>query len=193
MSAAAGGGETGAMNRHHSPDYSCKTGLTLIEMMMVLAVIAILVGLGVPSMGRLAAQHQLTAAVNSYVAGFQQARLRAVTLAGQTVACPSRDGRTCTGGLDWGSGWLIYDDDNRNRRLDPGENVVAVFQPLRPQLSAFSSIGRPSLVYRADGSSAGSNLRVTVCDQRGLVAGRSIVVNQGGRPRAAPDELGRCG
>lgn len=168
------------------------TGLSLIELMMVLAVLAILAGIAAPSLQQVMAQSQMTSAVNSYVAGFQHARMRAVTRAGQAVACPSSDGATCTGGLDWGRGWLVFDDDNRNRVLDPGETVVTVFQPLRPGLRAESSIGRPRLVYRADGSSAGSNLRVTVCDQRGRVAGRSIVVNQAGRPRTAPDELNRC-
>lgn len=168
------------------------TGLTLIELMMILAVLAILVGIGTPSFRALIAGNQMTTAVNGYVAGFQQARLRAVSRASQTVACPSLDGQTCTGGLDWGRGWLIFDDDNRNRRLDPDETIVAVFQALRPELGAHSSVGRPRLVYRADGSSGGSNLRVTVCDLRGRVPGRSIVVNQAGRPRTAPDELGRC-
>lgn len=176
----------------HRPTPRRNAGFTLIEAVIALAIVAILAGASLPNLGQMMARSQMTSAVNGFVAGFQQARMRAVTRAAQVVACPSDDGRTCRGGLDWSRGWLIFDDDNRNRRLDEGERIVTVFGPVPQGLDAASSVGRPSLVYRADGSAAGSNLRVTVCDQRGRIPGRSVVVNQGGRPRAAPDELNRC-
>lgn len=167
-------------------------GLTLIELVATMAVLAILTGVGVPSFQNLIANQKQTTAINSYVASFQQARLRAVSQASQVVVCPSANGTTCTGGLSWEHGWLIYDDENRNRRHDADEAVVAVFQALPTGLSATSSVGRTQLVYRADGSAGGSNLRVTLCDRRGPEHARSIVVNNHGRPRTAPDETGRC-
>lgn len=169
-----------------------QTGLTLIELMVVLAVAAILAGTAVPGMKGLILQQQQVSAVNSYLASFNLARSHAVSHAGQVIACPSRDGATCTGGLSWEHGWLVYQDDNRNRQLDDGEPVLSVSGPLRPGLTATSSIGRPQLVYRADGSAAGSNLRLTLCDQRGPDRARSVVVNNAGRPRTGPDELRRC-
>lgn len=167
-------------------------GLTLIELVATVAVIAILTGVGVPSFQSLMANQKQTTAINSYIASFQQARMRAVAQASQVVLCPSSNGITCTGGLSWDQGWLIYDDDNRNRRHDAGETVVAVFAALPTGLGATSSIGRPQLVYRSDGSVSGSNLRLTLCDQRGTDYARSVVVNNHGRPRSGPDEIGRC-
>lgn len=171
---------------------SRQTGLTLIELAIVLAVAAILAGTAVPALGSLMLQQQQVSAVNSYVASFNLARSHAVSSARQVVVCPSRDGATCTGGLSWEHGWLVFQDDNGNRRLDGSEPVLAVSGPLRRGLTATSSIGRPQLVYRADGSAAGSNLRLTLCDQRGPDRARSIVVNNAGRPRTGPDELRRC-
>lgn len=167
-------------------------GLTLIELLATVAVFAILTGVGVPSFRNVMANQKQTAAVNSYIASFQQARMRAVAQASQVVLCPSTNGITCTGGLSWEHGWLIYDDDNRNRRHDAGEAVVAVFTALPPGLAATSSVGRPQLVYRGDGSATGSNLRLTLCDQRGTGHARAIVINNHGRPRSGPDEVRRC-
>ncbi len=172
--------------------FAAQRGLTLIELLASVAVLTILTGVGVPSFQSVMANQKQTAAVNSYIASFQQARIRAVAQASQVVLCPSASGITCTGGLSWEHGWLIYDDDNRNRRHDPGETVVAVFTALPSGLSATSSVGRPQLVYRADGSVTGSNLRLTLCDRRGTAHARSVVINNHGRPRSGPDELGRC-
>ncbi|MCK9488375.1 MAG: GspH/FimT family pseudopilin [Xanthomonadales bacterium] len=169
-----------------------QTGLTLIELMTVLAVAAILAGTAVPSMKNLMLHQQQVSALNAYVGSFNLARSHAVSHVSQVIACPSRDGATCTGGLAWEHGWLLYQDDNRNRRLDAGEPVLSVAGPLRPGLTATSSIGRPQLVYRSDGSAAGSNLRLTLCDQRGSDRARSVVINNAGRPRTGPDELRRC-
>ena len=167
-------------------------GLTLIELLASVAVLAILTGVGVPSFQSVMANQKQTTAVNAYIASFQQARMRAVARSGQVVLCPSANGITCTGGLSWEHGWLIYDDDNRNRRHDIGETVVAAFTALPHGLSATSSVGRPQLVYRSDGSATGSNLRLTLCDQRGTGHARAIVINNHGRPRSGPDELRRC-
>ncbi len=171
---------------------AAQRGLTLIELLATVAVLAILTGVGVPSFQNVMANQKQTAAVNSYVASFQQARMRAVAHSSQVILCPSANGITCTGGLSWEHGWLIYDDNNRNRRHDAGETVVAVFTALPAGISATSSIGRPQLVYRNDGSVSGSNLRVTLCDQRGTEHARSVIVNNHGRPRSGPDELRRC-
>ena len=178
------------MPRNHV--HSHQHGLTLIELMVAVAVVAILTSVGVPGFQSLMANQKQTTAVNAYIASFQQARLRAVSQASQVIVCPSNNGLTCTGGLSWEHGWLIYDDDNRNRQHDAGEPVVAVLPALPASLTASTSIGRTQLVYRADGSSGGSNLRLTLCDHRGAEHARSIVVNNHGRPRVAPDESGRC-
>lgn len=190
--AANGAAYRGAMDKH-TPFRIRQAGLTLIELMTALAVVAILAGIGVPSFRAVMANQRMVAAVNSYVGSFQQARMRSLARAGQTVVCPSADGRSCSGGLSWQHGWLIYDDENFDKRLGRGEPVVAVFGPLAgDDLQATSSIGRPQLVFRADGSAMGSNLTLTVCDERGPDHARSIVVNNGGRPRIDGDRHGRC-
>lgn len=101
------------------------------------------------------------------------------------MLCPSSDGSQCSGGLAWQHGWISYDDDNGNRRLDPGETVSARIEALPAEVTATSSIGRPQLRYQADGSAFGSNLTVTVC-LRDRPEGRVVVVNNGGRPRTGP-------
>lgn len=168
------------------PRPAAARGISLIELLLALAVLAIGVGLAAPSVESIAANQRLTAAVNTLVGSFQQARMRAVSRAGVAIACPSADGLACSGGLDWQHGWLVYDDGNGNRQLDPGEAIAARFDALPRGLVARSSVGRPQLRYRPDGSAEGSNLTLTVCDPQRPQRARAIVVNNGGRPRTGP-------
>ena len=54
--------------------------------------------------------------------------------------------------------------------------------PLNPHLHIQSSSGRNHLRYLPDGRSAGSNLTIRICNQKGLLLG-AVVVNNAGRPR----------
>ncbi len=167
-------------------------GFTLVELLATLAILAILAGMAAPSLRELAARHRLATATNQFVASFQQARMHALSHQLPTELCPAAGGAACAGGLDWSGGWLAWQDDDRNRRLDPGEPVLARFDPLPAGLIARSSIGRPQLRFRPDGSASGSNLTLTLCDTRLPGQGRAIVVNNGGRPRTGPAAAGAC-
>lgn len=161
-------------------------------MMTTLAVLAVLAGVGMPSFRDLQANQRMRSAGHSLIASFQQARLRAVSQAAQVIVCPSLDGQRCSGGLDWQHGWLIYDDRNRNRRLDPGEPVALSHGALPEGVKGRATVGRPQMIYRPDGSANGNPITVTLCDARGWRHGRAIVVNQGGRARTGPAAADRC-
>jgi type IV fimbrial biogenesis protein FimT len=173
------------MERECNPGRNCR-GVTLVELMVALAVLAILIGLAAPSLERVVAGQRASAAVNTVVGSFQQARMRAVARAGHVGLCPSPDGVACSGGLAWHRGWLGWDDVNGNRQLDPGEPVHARHEALPEGVLAHSSIGRPRLHYRPDGSADGSNLTLTVCLPRSPGRGRAVIVNNAGRPRTGP-------
>lgn len=174
------------------PGCRVPAGFTLVELLAALALLAILAGMAAPSLRELAARHRLATAANQFVASFQQARMHALANQLPTELCPAVQEHACSGGLDWSAGWLAWQDDDRNRRLDPGEPVLARVDPLPAGLTARSSVGRPQLRYRPDGSASGSNLTVTLCDHRLPGQGRAVVVNNGGRPRTGPAPAGAC-
>lgn len=183
------------MHSMNSPIKSLKSqaGVTLIELMIAVAIVAILIGVGAPSLQQFGAKQRMTSAVHTYMASFNQARMRALSLGQQVALCPSADGVTCTGGLSWENGWLIYDDVNRNRKLDPTETIAASFGALPEGLIANTSVGRPQLLFKPDGGAWGSNLTLTLCDTREHGSeGRAIAVNNGGRARTLPAAPGRC-
>ncbi len=182
--------DTTAHFPHHTPPR--QRGLTLVELTTSLAIVAILAGASLPSFRDMQANSRIRAAGHSLLAGFQHARMRAVSEATQVIVCPSLDGLRCSGGLDWQHGWLVYDDHNRNRRLDPGERVTASHGALPSGVLGRATVGRPQMIYRGDGSAFGNPITVTLCDSRGWRKGRAVIVNQGGRARTGPAEANRC-
>lgn len=181
----------GTMNS--TPRFSrTQTGLTLIELLITVAIVAILIGISAPSFARLGANQRMSAATHTVMSSFNEARMRALAAGAQVVLCPSTDGATCTGGLSWEKGWLMYDDANRNRKLDPTETVAGRFQ-LPEGLVASTTVGRPQLMFKPDGGAWGNPLTLTICDATGDDAeGRAVIVSNAGRARTAPAAAGRC-
>lgn len=173
-------------------NYPSTRGFTLIELMMVVAVTAVLLGLAVPSFNALIERQRLVATQNHLMAGFHYARSLAVSTRAQAVICPSSDGLNCQAGGVWDSGWMIYVDRNRNGRRDADE-VPQRVERQPSGLRVRSSASRPQAMFRPNGGSGASNLTLRLCTETGRALG-TLVLNNSGRLRktVAADTSGSC-
>src|SRR5260370_35878093 len=105
---------------------SRQTGFTLTELMVFVAIVAILLGIGVPSYRYIPNSYRMSAEVNGLLGDLQYARAEAIK-EGQTVTtCVSANGTACTGGTAWANGWIVFSDPNANATVDAGETVLRV-------------------------------------------------------------------
>jgi type IV fimbrial biogenesis protein FimT len=88
-----------------------QSGFSLMETLIVIAIIAILLAVGVPSFRYVTQSNRSTSEINGMLGALQLARAEAIK-EGQTVSiCPSTDLATCAAGAtDWETGWLIFSD-----------------------------------------------------------------------------------
>ena len=159
-------------------------GFTLIELIITMAVLAICAGVALPSLRSFMEQQRTLAAISSLTSHMALARMAAVTRNQRTVLCPSRNGNSCEAGTDWSTGWMLFLDEDGNRLPDSGDEVLRMdLEPTSRHLRVVSTVGRQQLRYLPDGSSAGSNLTISICNKAGDVLGR-VIVNNMGRPRS---------
>ena len=86
-------------------------GFTLLELMITLAVLAILTAIAVPSFQTLLERNRLTSATNDLLGALMMARSNAVTRRVITRVCPSTNASTCaTGTVNWATGWIVTED-----------------------------------------------------------------------------------
>ena len=104
---------------------ACQYGFTTIELMVVVAILAIVLGLAAPSFKHLTQNNRITTKINILSSDYQYARSEAVRRGLPVVLCASINGESCTAteqGDDktqnWGTGWIIFNDDNNNHTLD---------------------------------------------------------------------------
>jgi type IV fimbrial biogenesis protein FimT len=92
-----------------------QSGFTLTELVVVMLIVGILLGIGVPSYKYVTTGNRVSAEANALLGDMQYARSEAVR-EGQTVTvCTSTDGATCaTGGTNtaWQNGWIVFSDAN---------------------------------------------------------------------------------
>lgn len=113
--------------------YSSK-GFTLIEMLVTLAVLALLLGLAVPSYRTFVLDNRTTSQANDLLASLQLARSEAIKRGVRVTVCKSGDGATCTSFEGWEQGWLTFVDSDGDGQRDttpaPGERILQVREAL---------------------------------------------------------------
>lgn len=165
----------------HAPGRS--RGLSLIELLAAIALLAVLAGVGIPSLRGMLASSQLTAATNLLVTGLQRARSEALATGRHSVLCPSSNGRQCRDDSDWSGGWILYRDLNRNSRFDPVEPLLLTQTLEAEKIRIRSNNGRRRVTYRSLGESAGANTTFVLCSQATPSRGTQVIVANSGRVR----------
>ena len=167
----------------HPPLHASHRGFSLIEAMVVMAVAAILLAVGVPSYQGMTERTRINSAMHLLSAHMASARNTAISYRIPTVVCPSNLAGGCRTDGDWSHGWLMFFDPDGNRQPDLPQDILRDENaPIHPSLRIVTSSGRLQLRYLPDGRSAGSNLTVRLCREDTLL-GR-VIVNNGGRVRS---------
>ena len=103
--------------RHAPPPFS--QGFTLIELMVGLAVMALLMMVAVPSFQSTIASSRVTTVTNDLVGALAVARTEAIRRGVRVTVCASDDGELCATTGDWSQGWVVFKDLNRNADREP--------------------------------------------------------------------------
>jgi len=166
-------------------------GFTLIEAMVVLAIAAITLTLGIPAFNDVLQRQRVATTMHLLSADMAMARGTALMRRSQVVVCPRRAPTACNDMRDWSRGWLVFIDPDGNRQPDAASDILRVSDaPASDQLDLPST--RSFLRYQADGRSAHSNLTVRVC--AGSTLRGKVVVNNLGRVRSErPRRETACG
>lgn len=159
------------------------SGFSLLEALVIMAVSAIAVAIGVPSYRSVIENQRVSSAMHLLTAYMASARGTAVSYRIPTVVCPSDQAGGCRTDSDWSQGWLMFFDADGNRMPDAREDILRdENSSLHPSLRLVSSSGRSELRYLPDGRSAGSNLSVRLCRDDILLG--QVIVNNAGRIRS---------
>ncbi|AQZ34847.1 peptidase [Pseudomonas sp. LPH1] len=98
---------------------------TLIELMVTLAVLAIVISLAAPSFSNMLQENRLSALTNELQGSLQLARSEAVKRRSDVVVCRSNaDQDDCENGTNWAGGWLMMSSDDVLKVWDPVQGVV---------------------------------------------------------------------
>lgn len=158
-------------------------GLTLIELLIVLAVAGILLGIAVPAFSGGLEASRSGAARGSLLASLVVASVRAGITGVHAVLCPSTDGLNCMDSSDWSQGWLVFLDSNASRELEGGERLLRAEPALAGRARLRSTVGRTRIVFQGNGGNAGSNVTFTLCDGRGPKRARALIMSNSGTLR----------
>ena len=158
-------------------------GYSLLELMMTIAVAAVILTLGLPSFSALKARNAQRVEINALFHAVHLARKGSIMRKQVVSLCPTADGATCNPGHDWSGGFLIFENRDRDTppELDDGEIVLHRHIASR---SVKITANRRGFTLRATFLRA-TNGTLVVCDRAGRVPPRALVISYTGRPRVA--------
>ena len=118
--------------------------MTLIELTIAMTILAIMVGIAVPTFRNFAADSRTASASSDLSSALAIARNEAIRRSSRAIACASTTGATCSGSTNWANGWLVFADLDNDGAVGADE-LVQVWPALGTQLTATGSAS--SVVY----------------------------------------------
>jgi type IV fimbrial biogenesis protein FimT len=182
-------------------------GFTLIEMMVTLAISAIMITTGVPAFQHIVQTNRQAAQSAMLVRALQFARTEAIRQAADVTVCSgSATGgpngtAACRNNSDWSNGWIVFIDHGNAGEFNKSDKLLHVFPALDAGATLTSHLGAvsgkhdyqhheegpqgpintgPTFVSYTSTGLSGTSGYFTLCNGRGAAAGTAIDVSPTG-------------
>jgi len=167
-------------------------GVTLVELAIVIAVLAVTVTVAVPGFGRMVSENRVIAQSNKFLSTLHLARSEAIRRGQRVTVCPSTDGQSCSEDSPYNAGWILFAGPAVDEDLADAGPVLHGFPASREgiSISGNGSMAR-YISYVPSGrtaqlSGAFQAGTVSVCSDDGI--NRRIVISRTGRARVVHDD-----
>lgn len=179
-------------------------GFTLIEVMVSIAILAILAGIAVPSYRFVINSSRISSDMNALVNTLQLARAEAikrglsVTVCASSTSTNSQSGTTpptCSGVTTWQVGWFAFVDSNNSGTFDSGDVITAVQGPLASRNTFVADNSTSIIKFNREGFVSGLTTTVTLAltpPGAATTQRRCLAVGSGGRLTVQQPGMGNC-
>lgn len=153
-----------------------RAGVTLIELLVAIAILAVLMTVAVPSFQTFIVSNRVSAFSDHLYASLLLTRSEAIKRNGHVMICRSSDGASCTG--SWNEGWIVFADRDGDGTPSTSEMIFKTGS----QNGNFSLSGLPnSLYYDSQGAATSSTNHFAICPTTGTC--KYVCVPQYGTPK----------
>lgn len=167
-------------------------GYTLVELVVTMAVAAILIAIAAPNVRTFIQNGRINTQINDLIGDLNFAKSEAVHRLGQVNVgiCRSTDGASFAGVVPLGDGRVVFVDANRNNNCDPGEQILRFREPLASGNTLVLAPANP-IIFTASGGPV-APVSFFICDSRGAAYGRQINLNNLGQVTVSTPPPGAC-
>ena len=170
-------------------------GMTLLELVVVMAVTGILLAIAVPSFVAMTQTNRVASEVNALSGDFQFARAEAIKEGLPVTICTSSNGSSCSTSVSWNGGWIVFSDVNGTQTVDAGDTVLRRQIAWKNSDTLANDSGLAALTYSRDGFAIALPGTVTwklKTQPLNAAASRCMAVNIAGRQQVQKTGVGNC-
>ncbi|RZL68683.1 MAG: prepilin-type N-terminal cleavage/methylation domain-containing protein [Variovorax sp.] len=190
------------LDRPHALRLKRVQGFTLIELMVVVAMLATLLALAAPSFRDMQKNSQVTTLGNEFVMGAAFARAEAITRNQCVTMCIAKDWSATTpecedAKRDWNAGWIIFTNNKcDDKAKDASAELLKVYlgDPSGPTMSAPAATDLRVVRFNSRGQTllpAKALLSITPGGES--TATKEVCLDKTGRARIAKASSTSCG
>ena len=129
-------------------------GFTMLELLMTIAIAAILAMIGIPSFRYVTNSNRIAGEVNGLLGDLQFARAEAIKEGQNVTVCVSALGASCDGTTTWQSGWIVYSNSTGTTIPLPA-SILRIQSTFTATDTFLASNGVSSITFNREGYAVG--------------------------------------